>query len=90
MKVKFIFDAQFCGYDEEIKELQSNLSDEDIKSMFPLVLGIPFNNDCSYEIMEDNVTEILSEPQKIEIKKFEMLYDSLCIQEKIYRGDKNE
>ena len=36
------------------KEIQSTASDEDIKSMFMLVLGIPYrDNFCLYEIIQE-------------------------------------
>jgi len=53
MKIKFIFDTQFCGYAEQIIELQSNVSDEDIKSMFPIVMDLEYDENCSYEIVQE-------------------------------------
>ena len=58
MKVKVIFDAQFCGHDEQIIELQSIVTEDDIKAMFPIVFGIPFDDNCSYEVLEGEVTSL--------------------------------
>jgi len=52
MKVKLIFDAHFVGYMEQIIELQSTASDEDIKAMFKVEFGIPYDDNCSYEIIK--------------------------------------
>jgi len=51
MNVKLIFDAQFIGRVEYIADIQSNYSDDDIKSLFPIYIGVNFDNNCSYEIM---------------------------------------
>lgn len=54
MLVKFTLDSIHLGKQIETRELQSNLSDEDIKSMFQLVFGIPFNPiTCDYERVKD-------------------------------------
>ncbi|MDF2950460.1 MAG: hypothetical protein K0S18_43 [Anaerocolumna sp.] len=55
MKVKFIFDAQFYSYMEEIVDLQDNLSESDIKAMFPIVLGIEYNDNCSFEAINGKI-----------------------------------
>lgn len=53
MKVKFMYDIgsiHKTGY----KEIQSNVSDEDIKAMFSIVIGIPYQDvNCSYEIIQE-------------------------------------
>ena len=39
---------------ERTLEVQSNMSDLDIQSMFSFVLGIPYNDEeCTYEITTD-------------------------------------
>lgn len=54
MKVQLIFNAQFCGYFEEIIEIPDDSTDEEIKEMFPLyMMDIKFNNNCSYKILDN-------------------------------------
>jgi hypothetical protein len=54
MMVKFILDSMHLGKQIQTKELQSNVSEEDIKALFPVVFGISYNPvTCSYEIMKD-------------------------------------
>jgi len=52
MKVKLIFDAHFIGCVEQIIELQSTASDEDIQAMFQVKFGLPYDDNCSYEIIK--------------------------------------
>ena len=54
MKVKFGFDAQFCGRFHEIVDLPDNTTEDKIIAMFPEILGLPFDNNCYYEILEVN------------------------------------
>jgi hypothetical protein len=53
MKVKFIYNIgniHKIGY----KEVQSKASDEDIKALFPLVIGISYHEKfCDYEIVKE-------------------------------------
>lgn len=58
MKVKLISDAQFCGHEEQIIELQSVVTEDDIKAMFPVTFGIPYDDNCSYEVIEGKLTNI--------------------------------
>lgn len=54
MIVKFILDSINLGKQIETRELQSNISDEDIKALFPVVFGIEYSPvTCEYEIMKD-------------------------------------
>lgn len=54
MIVKFILDSIHLGKQIETREFQSNVSDEDIKALFPIVFGIPYSPvTCKYEIMKD-------------------------------------
>jgi hypothetical protein len=54
MIVKFILDSINLGKQIQTKELQSNVSEEDIKELFPIVFGIQYSPvTCSYEIMKD-------------------------------------
>ena len=53
MKVKLMYNIGDI-HKVDYKELQSNVSDEDIKAMFSIVIGIPYNEEyCSYEIIQE-------------------------------------
>lgn len=52
MKIKFMINSPSCGYQERIVEMQSNVSEEDIKSQFNILFGVD-NLFCSYEIIEE-------------------------------------
>jgi hypothetical protein len=52
MKVKFRFDIGTI-HRSEIKEVQSTATDDDIKSLFPIVLGMNYHTLCSWEILEE-------------------------------------
>jgi hypothetical protein len=51
VKVKLIFYAQFCGYAEQVVELP-DADPETIKAIFPKYIGIPFDDNCDYEILD--------------------------------------
>lgn len=51
MKIKLIFEAQFVGKLEKTVEVQSNISEEDIKSLFMIYLEVPYDDNCIYEIL---------------------------------------
>ena len=48
MKVKLIFNAQFCGYAEKIIEVLDDSTDEYIKSLFPKEMGMDYDDNCNY------------------------------------------
>ncbi len=48
MKVIFGFDAQFCGHFENIVELPDNITDIEIKAMFPEVMGLEYDDNCYF------------------------------------------
>ena len=52
-KVKLMFDAQFCGYAEGIIEVHAEADEDYIKSLFPEEMGIPFDDNCFFEILEN-------------------------------------
>lgn len=52
MKIKLIFDSQFVGRLGKTVEIQSNISEEDIKSLFLIYLEVPYDENCTYEIIE--------------------------------------
>lgn len=56
-KVHFIFDAQFCGFQEIIKDINENevYADNLINELFPKVMGIKFDNNCRIYIPEDGI-----------------------------------
>lgn len=56
-KVHFIFDAQFCGFQEIIKDINENevYADNLINELFPKIMGIKFDNNCRIYIPEDGI-----------------------------------
>lgn len=50
MKVTLVFDAQFCGRMEATVELPEEVSDEEIKALFPERLGIDFDENCYWTV----------------------------------------
>lgn len=52
MKVRLIFDAQFCGCIEETVDVPDDASEEEIKALFPKTIGIEFDDSCDWEIEE--------------------------------------
>ena len=48
MKIKLIFDAQFVGREEVIVDVPDNISDEEIKELFPKYIGIEYDENCSW------------------------------------------
>jgi len=54
MKVKLTFESDLSWTTEKVINVQSNVSDEDIKVMFSIAIGIPYNEEyCSYEIIQE-------------------------------------
>ena len=51
MKVKLVFDAQFCGYAEEIIEAPNDATEAFIKAQFDKYLGLPYDDNCYYQIL---------------------------------------
>ena len=49
--VRFGFDAQFCGHMEETVKVPEHWDDERLKQMFYEIFGIPFDDNCYYEIL---------------------------------------
>lgn len=50
-KVRLMFDAQFCGHFEKIVDIPINADEQFIKSLFPVHMGLKFDDNCSYEIL---------------------------------------
>ena len=50
MTVRLIFDAQFCGRVEATTELPDDASEEEIRESFSEILGIDFDDNCSWVI----------------------------------------
>lgn len=67
MKIKLIFDAQFCGYAEKIIDVPKDYNDEDIKRIFEKEMGLKFDCNCYYEIIEENYSEYREEEYKAKI-----------------------
>lgn len=56
-KVHFIYDAQFCGRQEIIKDIPSEevYADNLVEQLFPKVMGITFDNNCSIYVPDDKI-----------------------------------
>lgn len=56
-KVCFIYEAQFCGRQEIIKDIpiEEVYADNLIEKLFPKVMGITFNNNCSIYVPDDKI-----------------------------------
>lgn len=52
MKVKLVFDAQFCGRMESIVKVPDDATEEDIKELFPSELGLEYDKNCTIEILK--------------------------------------
>lgn len=52
MKIKLIMDSPNAGRNEKIIEVQSNISDDDIKALYKLYLGVN-NLYCSWESVKE-------------------------------------
>lgn len=53
MKVIFGFDNQFIGKHETEKYLPDDTTRKQIIELFPIILGISFDDDCYYRIEEE-------------------------------------
>ena len=49
MKVMLGFSAQFCGTVETVVECVDTASDDEIKALFPALIGLPFDDNCYFE-----------------------------------------
>lgn len=52
MKTRIVFDSQFVGRVEEIVEVYSNISDKEIELLFYKYLGMKYDENCYYEILD--------------------------------------
>lgn len=46
MKIKLIFNAQFVGHEEVTVDVPDDISDEEIKELFPKYLWMEYNENC--------------------------------------------
>jgi hypothetical protein len=54
MKVKFKFNAFGTSVILAITNLQSNISDEDLIAIYPIITGVPYDKElCSFERVYD-------------------------------------
>lgn len=52
MKVKLTFESDTSWTTTKIIDVQDNVSEEDIESMFPIVLNVQYDKDnCFYEVV---------------------------------------
>ena len=49
MKVKLVFDAQFCGRMESVVDVPDDATEEDIQKLFPSELGLEYDENCHIE-----------------------------------------
>ena len=56
MKIKLSFDSDLCWHTEAIVETQNYISHEDVQALFPIHLGVPYNErDCHYEALDGEI-----------------------------------
>lgn len=55
MKIKLRWSSQFCGTAEEIVDVVEHASNTDIKALFPALIGLQFDDNCSWEIINEDV-----------------------------------
>ena len=53
MKIKLVFDAQFCGSIEDVVEVSDKITEDEIKALFPKYLGLDFDENCFWELVND-------------------------------------
>jgi hypothetical protein len=59
MKVKLIYEPQLSWTITRVVELQTYVTDEDIKALFPIKLGVTYNEDnCNYEVLEGKIVDV--------------------------------
>ena len=51
MKVRLVWDTQFCGRLEEIVDVKESATEEEIKKLFPIYLGMEYDENCYFEII---------------------------------------
>ena len=51
-KITLIFDAQFVGREETTIEVKDNITEEEIKQLFPTYLGVEYDESCYYVVKE--------------------------------------
>ena len=56
--VRLCWDKQFIGDDEIVVKLPDT-NTERIRHVFEEIFGFPFDEDCWYEIIDDNKREVL-------------------------------
>jgi hypothetical protein len=58
MRIKLVYESNLCWVTSRIVEVQSNISDEDIKALFELNLGVKYDdNTCYWVVLDETVTE---------------------------------
>lgn len=53
MKVLFGFAAQFVGQVSNIVDLPDGIETQQIEKLFEEILGLPYDDNCYYEILEE-------------------------------------
>lgn len=57
MRVLFGFNAQFCGKTEQVVELPDNTKEDTIKETFPDIIGITYDDNCYFDILDEYVQD---------------------------------
>ena len=57
LKLRLIFESDLCWTNSRKVEVQSNVSEEDIKALFKIKLGIDYDEKtCRWEVIDDEVS----------------------------------
>lgn len=54
-KLRLVFNAQFVGHDEAIVEVKDDITDDEIKALFPIVMWMEYDDNCYWEEVTDSV-----------------------------------
>ena len=59
MKIKLKFNAQFVGSFSKIVTIEDGviMNEDDIKLLFKPIMGVDYDDNCSYEILENVLCE---------------------------------
>ena len=52
MRLRLIFDAQFCGREEKIVDVDESITEDEIKLLFQKYFGISYDDNCYWEKVE--------------------------------------
>ena len=67
-RLKLVFNAQFVGHDEAIVEVKDDITDDEIKALFPLVMRMEYDDNCYWEEVTNSV--------KLDSSQLQLLVDN--------------